>query len=157
LVGNPGVVEGFTIDGQSALPGSDSTAIITPDGSQAIYQLQHSPVAKGGNTNVTLALDLQYLNTPFPFATESAADLLVDPTQVPGNIDTAINDPGDALFNSFFNYYVADASGNVSSAEAAYLTTLSVSVPEPASLALLVTSLIGFGAIRSSVRQGSRR
>src|SRR5271168_500845 len=63
MVGDPGTITSFVIDGQSALPGFDSTAAIVPALTDAIYQAQYSPEAQGGTLNATLALDLSSLST----------------------------------------------------------------------------------------------
>ncbi len=144
LVGDPGTITSFVIDGQSALAGFDSTAAIVPALTDAIYQAQYSPVAKGGTLNETLALDLSSLST-WP-STDDASTLLTDTDQLTNNLDT-VNNPL-SLFPSTFDYYIADSNGDVTAAEFANLTSLDVTVPEPASLALLATSLFGIVAVR---------
>jgi len=144
LVGDPGTLAFFEIDGQFAPRGFDSTAVIVPALTDAIYQAQVSPVAKGGTLNETFALDLSSLTT-WP-STDDASTLLADTNQLTTNLDTITN-PLSA-FPSTFGYYIATSSGNVIAAEYADLTSISVSMPEPTSLALLATSLLGFMMLR---------
>jgi hypothetical protein len=144
LIGDPGIIASFVIDGESVPAGFDSTASIVPALTDAIYQAQVSPVAQGGARNNTFSLDLSSLTT-WP-AADDASTLLIDTNQVTNNLDTVSN-PLSA-FPSTFGFLIADANGNVIASETANLTSLSVAAPEPASLALLATALLGFGAMR---------
>ncbi|HUN39182.1 MAG TPA: PEP-CTERM sorting domain-containing protein [Acetobacteraceae bacterium] len=144
LNGSSSMFVNFAIDGQSIPSGFNSTAAITPDLTDAIYEAQISPVATGGGSNYTFALDLSSLTT-WP-STDTAETLLTDTNQLANNLDTSTNPL--SLFPSTFDYYIADSNGDVISAEYANLTSLTVSAPEPASLALLATALLGVGAAR---------
>ena len=134
----------FAIGGQSIAPGFDSSALITPPLTDAIYQAQISPVATGGTINNTFNVDLSSLGT-WP-SSDDAVKLLTDTNQLATNLDTVTN-PLTA-FPSTLSYYLADSSGTNVTSLTADLTAISTAVPEPTSFALLVTSLLWFGAMR---------
>jgi hypothetical protein len=134
----------FTVGGQSIPTGFDSSASITPSLTDAIYQAQISPVSTGGTISNTFNLDLSSLTT-WP-STNDAVRLLTDANQLATNLDTVTN-PLSA-FPSTFSYYTANADGSNVVSLSADLTSLQVTAPEPASLTLLATSLLGFGAMR---------
>ena len=144
LVGDPGTIGSFMIDGVSAPAGFDSTATIEPSGTDAIYQAQISPVAQGGTLNQTFAVDLSSLTT-WP-STDDAAKLLADTNQLTNNLDT-VNNPLSA-FPSTFDYVIAGSNGTTIASEFADLTSISVAVPEPASMMVLATALLSLGAAR---------
>lgn len=125
----------FTIAGVSILPGYGSTAGITPDLYSAIYRAQISPVQQGGTVNQTFALDLEGTN---PFPSNDAVALLTNSSQLSGNIDPSSN----------FTYYTANSDGTNVRSLTANLSTVSTTVPEPMSLMLLATSLLGVGLLR---------
>ena len=141
----------FTIDGKSPGAGYASTAVFSPavtNPPDAIYRAQVSPVQQGGTSNSSFTLDLSSL-TSWPGITDTAVTLLGDTTQLSTNLDTASNPL--SLFPSTFGYYTANSSGANVVALTADLASITVSaVPEPASLALLATSIVGLGAIRRS-------
>ena len=130
----------FTIGGTSIQPPYTSSANLAVDEYTALYQAQSSPVATGGSTNSTYTLDLEAIGV-FPVTGNSTADavsLLTNTSQLATNLDPS----------SDFGFYNATASGtNVTSVTAA-LTTLKVAVPEPATLALIMTSIAGLGFLR---------
>lgn len=131
----------FTIAGKSVAPGFLSSATIGPALFDAIYIAQVSPVALGAPSNSSFTLDLSSLTT-WP-TTDSAFTLLTDKTQLANNLDTVSN-PASA-FPSTFNYYTANPDGTNVVAMKANLTSISATaVPEPASVALLASSLLGF-------------
>ncbi|MBV8707518.1 MAG: PEP-CTERM sorting domain-containing protein [Acidobacteriaceae bacterium] len=131
----------FTIAGKSVAAGYSSSAVIVPPFTEAIYTAQVSPVSSGGSTNSTFTLDLSSLSS-WP-ATVTAYTLLTNTAQLTTNLDT-INNPS-STFPSTFGYYTANASGNNIAALNANLTsvTATAAVPEPASLALLGSSVLG--------------
>jgi hypothetical protein len=132
----------FVIAGQSVAAGYLSSATIGPALTDAIYTAQVSPVALGTPSNSSFSLDLSSLST-WP-ATDTAYTLLTNTTQLTTNLDTVTN-PLSA-FPSTFNYYTASASGTNVVALAADLTSLTATAtPEPASLALVASSLLGLG------------
>lgn len=127
----------FTIAGLSVSPGFVSTAQFSLDLYSALYQAQISAVQQGGNVNQSFVLDLEGLN---PWSSASAVTLLTDPAQIASNTDLASNP--NSFSPSTFGYYIADASGNNVNRVSATLETLSVAVPEPATLTLLGTGLV---------------
>jgi hypothetical protein len=150
LTGDPGAVVNFTIDGQSPLPGSESAATIIPSEGEAIYSSQYLSTVQGGTINDSLEFALSALSGTFP-SSDDPATLLTDSGQIPGNLDWQSNDPGDPLFASTFDYVVENSNGTFTGtegAEFAELSSINVTVPEPASFALLATSLFGFVAAR---------
>jgi hypothetical protein len=137
-------IASFSIAGQTEPPGFTSTATIVPALTDAIYQAQILLGATGSPNNNTFTVDLSSLST-WP-STNTDQTLLLDANQLTSNLDTVTN-PLSA-FPSTFGYYMATSAGNDVVSLTANLTSLTVSVPEPASLALLATSLIGLVAIR---------
>jgi hypothetical protein len=135
----------FTIAGKSVAAGYLSSASIVPAMSDAIYTAQASPVALGTPSNSSFSLDLSSLST-WP-TTDTPYTLLTDTTQLTTNLDTASN-PASA-FPSTFNYYTANSNGtNVVSLNADLTSiTVTTAVPEPSSLALIASSLLGLGVL----------
>jgi hypothetical protein len=133
----------FTISGHSVAAGFQSFATIGPALTDAIYTAQLSPVASGGTINSTFSLDLSSLSA-WPSA-DTALTLLTDTAQLTSNLDTITN-PLSA-FPSTFRYFTGNADGTNVVALNANLTSLRAAVvaatPEPASLVLLVSALIG--------------
>ncbi len=136
--GTIGGYDFFAIGGQSAPAGFASSASVTPSLSDAIYQAQVSAVQQGGSVNATFALDLSAL-TSWP--SSDAIALLTNTSQLTTNLDTV-------TFPSTFTYSTAAADGTGIVSLTADLTSLNVTVPEPASLLLLATSLLGLAATR---------
>jgi hypothetical protein len=139
-----GAYVSFIINGVNAPAGSASSALITLGQTDAIFQSQLSPVSAGGSTNTTLALDLSAL-TSFP-TTDTALSLLVDATQIPGNLDIASGSTNG--FPSTFSIYEANADGTNLQTLTADLTSVSTFIPEPAGIALLAMSMLGLGFVR---------
>jgi hypothetical protein len=132
----------FMISGQSVAAGYLSSASIGPALFDAIYTAQVSPVALGTPSNSTFFLDLSSLTT-WP-STDTVYTLLTDRTQLTTNLDTVTN-PLSA-FPSTFGYYTANTDGTNVVALSADLTSITaVATPEPASLVLLGSSLLGLG------------
>ena len=134
----------FTIAGKSIAAGYQSFATIGPALTDAIYTAQVSPVSSGGTSNSTFSLDLSSLST-WPSA-DTVITLLTDTTQLTTNLDKVTN-PLSA-FPSTFRYFTANADGTNVVALNANLTSLTAAVvvaatPEPATLTLLVSSLLG--------------
>ena len=130
----------FTIAGKSVATGYSSSAVIVPPFTEALYTAQVSPVSSGGSTNSTFTLDLSALSS-WP-ATVTAYTLLTATAQLTTNLDT-INNPSSA-FPSTFGYYMADASGgNITALNANLTSVTATATPEPASFALLGSSLLG--------------
>lgn len=131
----------FTVAGQSVASGFTSSATIVPARTDAIYSAQVSPVSTGGSTNSTFTLDLSAITT-WP-ATDTPFTLLTDTAQLTNNL-AKINNIG-AAFPSTFSYYIASASGSNVTSVTANLTSLTAAAPEPASFALLGSSLLALG------------
>jgi hypothetical protein len=134
----------FMIAGQSVAPGYLSSATIGPALFDSIYVAQVSPVALGTPSNSSFSLDLSSLST-WP-STDTPETLLTDTTQLTTNLDTITN-PLSA-FPSTFGYYKASAGGTNVVSLSADLTSITVRtsvIPEPASVALLASSLLGLG------------
>jgi hypothetical protein len=134
----------FMIAGKSVAAGYMSSATIGPALFDAIYTAQVSPVSSGMPSNSSFSLDLSSLTT-WP-STDTAYTLLTDKTQLMTNLDT-IGNPLSA-FPSTFNYYTANANGTNVVSLSADLTsvTATATVPEPASLLLVASSLlVGLG------------
>ena len=134
----------FTIAGQSVPSGFQSFASIGPALTDAIYTAQVSPVSLGTATNSTFSLDLSSIgNWP---STDTAFTLLTDTTQLTTNLATSTN--AGSAFPSTFDYYTANASGTNVVSLNANLTSLAVTAtPEPASLALVGSSLLALGLL----------
>jgi hypothetical protein len=143
LDGGTGSFLDFTIGGRSVAAGFQSFASIGPALTDAIFTAQVSPVSSGLPSNSSFTLDLSAL-TNWP-STDTAATLLTDTTQLRTNLDLASN-PLSA-FPSTFRYFTANADGTNVVSLAANLTsiTAAAAIPEPASLVLLVSSLVGLG------------
>jgi hypothetical protein len=156
---------GFTIQGYSIPAGFTSTITLDNGNYSAYYEAQLTvPEVGGDNLNYDFGLDLEALNTPFPSpsgGTDPAGDaiaLLTDTTQLETNLDTVTNDPtatlGYNLTNSnyFFliHYDVGTPVAGTSDplASPASGSPLDVAAPEPASITLLATSLLGFVTMR---------
>lgn len=130
----------FTIGGTSISAPFTSSAKIATDQYTALYQAQLSPVTAGGSVNSTYTLDLEAIST-FPVTGNSTADavaLLTNAGQLATNLDPS----------SQFGFYNATASGTNVTSVTASLSTLSVAVPEPATLALVLGSVAGLGLLR---------
>ena len=136
----------FTIAGKSVAPGYSSSASIGPALFDAIYTAQVSPVSSGMPSNSSFSLDLSSL-TSWP-STDTAFTLLTDTAQLSTNLDT-IGNPLSA-FPSTFNYYTANANGTNVVALSANLTSITAeaAVPEPATLVLVASALLGLGFVR---------
>lgn len=132
----------FTIAGMSVAPGYQSFASIGPARFDAIYTAQVSSVSTGAPSNNSFSLDLSSLTT-WP-STDTVFTLLTDKTQLSTNLDTVSN-PLSA-FPSTFNYFTANADGTNVVSLTANLTSISATAtPEPASLLLVASSLLGLG------------
>jgi hypothetical protein len=134
----------FTIAGKSVVTGYSSSASIGPALFDAIYTAQVSPVSSGMPSNSSFSLDLSSLTT-WP-STDTAFTLLTDTAQLSTNLDT-VNNPLSA-FPSTFNYFTANANGtNVVSLSAnlTSVTATAAAIPEPASLVLVASALLGLG------------
>jgi hypothetical protein len=132
----------FIIDGHSVALGYLSSATIGPALLDAIYTAQVSPVALGTPSNSSYSLDLSSLST-WP-STDTPYTLLTDKTQLTTNLDT-VGNPLSA-FPSTFRYYTANADGTNVASLTANLTSITITAtPEPGSLVLLASSLLGLG------------
>jgi hypothetical protein len=132
----------FTIGGQSVAPGFKSSAELTPNGYTALYTAQVSPVPAGGTLNSTFSVDLEASTT---WAASSAVALLTSP-ELASNLDTTL---------SSFTYYTGNSDGTNVKSLTATLTGIQVStVPEPASVAML---LAGVAMVGSLVRRRQQR
>jgi hypothetical protein len=145
LDGGTGNFLDFTIAGRSVAAGYQSFASIGPALTDAIYTAELSPVVSGGTINSTFTLDLSALST-WPSA-DTVFTLLTDTTQLTNNLDKVTNPL--SVFPSTFRYYTANADGtNVVSLNAnltSITATAVAATPEPASLVLVVSSLVGLG------------
>lgn len=132
----------FTIAGRSVAPGYQSFANIGPAFTDAIYTAQVSSLVTGGSINSTFSLDLSSLTNWPP--SETAFSLLTDESQLNSNLDT-INNSASA-FPSTFTFYTANANGtNVVSLTANLTSITATATPEPASFALVASSLLAAG------------
>jgi hypothetical protein len=144
LDSNTGNFLDFTIAGQSVAAGYLSSVSIGPALTDAIYMAQVSPVALGTPSNSTFSLDLSSLST-WP-SSDTAYTLLTDTAQLTTNLDTVTN-PASS-FPSTFSYYTAGANGtNVVSLDAQLTSVAATATPEPASLALVSSSLLALGLL----------
>ena len=116
---------------------SGAVPTFTNDGFTALYRSQLSAVLPGAGVNTTLAVELDGA-----FSTRDPAALLLQP-----NLFATLDS------TSSINYLRADAAGTPANTVrvAASLTSLSVTpVPEPASVALFATALLGLLVLRQS-------
>jgi hypothetical protein len=131
----------FSIGGESVAAGFASQADLSADRYSALYQAQLSPVAVGGDLNSSFNVDLEGLNG----WTASDAGALLSSAELPLNLDKTL---------SSFGYYMANSNGSNITSLTASLTHLQVStVPEPASIALL---LAGIAVVGAAVRRRSQ-
>lgn len=132
----------FSIGSESVAAGFASQADISADHYSALYQAQLSPVAVGGDLNSTFTVDLEGLSG---WTASNASELLTN-AQLPMNLDKTM---------SSFGYYMANSNGSNITSLSASLTDLQVStVPEPASIALLLAGIAVVGATVRRRRQG---
>nr|WP_294551296.1 PEP-CTERM sorting domain-containing protein [uncultured Rhodopila sp.] len=154
-------IDSFTIDNVSAPAGFNSYITLLDSNYSAYYEAQFTVLQTGGdNINYTFLLDLEALNTPFPSSTNWAADavaLLTNTSQLTTNLDTAATDPAEDYSNNsaytFVERYddgtvIAGSTIPVPLATPASGEVLNVTAPEPASIALLATSVFGLGMAR---------
>jgi hypothetical protein len=133
----------FIIDGKSVATGYSSILSIVPARTDAIYTAQVSPLTPGATSNSSFTLDLSSLTT-WP-AGDSVLTLLLDKNQLATNLDTA-NNPA-SLFPSTFGYYTANAAGGNVVALTANLTSITASAPEPATVGLVISAMLGLGIL----------
>jgi len=154
-------IDSFTIDNVSAPAGFDSYVTLLNANYSAYYEAQLTVLQTGGdNINYSFVLDLEALNTPFPSSGTPAAGavaLLTNTSQLTSNLDTTETDPAEALSNNsaytFVERYddgtvIAGSTIPVPLATSACGEVLDVTAPEPASIALLATSVLGLRMVR---------
>lgn len=122
----------FAIDGFSASGNYNSIVSTTPGANPytALFETQISATSQGGNLNQTFSLDLEALNT---FARSTALGVLTDPT-LASQLDRTLTN---------FAYNSGNANGTNIVSLTASLASVSTQVPEPATLALLATPVLG--------------
>jgi hypothetical protein len=143
-------VSAFTIDGVSAPAGFSSTITTSIDDYSAYYTAQIAAVGTGGAVNEIFSLDLEALNTPFPDNGNLTADaiaLLTNSSQIPGNIDFTASSVTYSVSNTNGTQVAGSPVGTPLSALGVAGLNVTV-VPEPASLALVASSLLGLSLIR---------
>ncbi len=126
----------FSIDGFSATQPFISVATTITGGAinpiSAFYAANQSVTQGTGTTNRTFTLDLEALTN---FGTNNALALLTTPNLF-SLLDTT-------TIGSDFSYVNSSATGTGTTNLVATLTSLSTTVPEPASLALLAAPVLG--------------
>lgn len=132
----------FKIGGKSVEPNFDSTATFSPGNFDAFYTAAVSPVAQNTPSNSSFTLDLSSL-TSWP-AFDNVYTLLIDKNQLATNLDTASN-PKSNGFPSTFSYYTANANGSSVVSLGANLTSITATAPEPGTLAVAASALLGLG------------
>lgn len=133
----------FTVGGTSVVPGFGSSASLTPDQFSALYRAQLSPVQQGGTLNSTFTVDLEGLS---PWPTTNAVALLTNAGALATNLDTITN--LNDFISSTFGFATGNSDGSNVRRVTADLTSIQVSVPEPATFALLAATCIGMGFLR---------
>ena len=135
----------FRIDGFTATQPFTSVVTTVPANAlnpySAFYEANQSVTQGTGAVNRTFTLDLEALTN---FTTSSALTLLTSPTLL-AQIDT---NPADSPTNSTFGYYNGPGNGTGVTSLTAALTSISTTVPEPASLALLAAPVLGMALRR---------
>ncbi len=135
----------FRIDGFTATQPFTSVVTTVPANAlnpySAFYEANQSVTQGTGAVNRTFTLDLEALTN---FTTSSALTLLTSPTLL-AQIDT---NPADSPTNSTFSYYNGPGNGTGVTSLTAALTSISTTVPEPASLALLAAPVLGMALRR---------
>lgn len=132
----------FTIAGISGTPSSISQATTSPSGTsnpyEVIFQALNSIVQSGTGSNTSFVLDLLANNT---FSSGNALTVLTTPG-LGSTLETQANsfDGNYSLFSLSRGTGTATTQSLVAALNPASLST---SVPEPASLALLATPFIG--------------
>ena len=133
----------FTIGGVSIQAPFDSTVSTSPglNPFSALFTAQASPVQLGSPLNQTFTLDLEAATT---FPTDNPVALLVDPNLL-SELDPSL---------THFGFYIANPDGtNIRSVDASLSLapgsfSVTTTVPEPASFALLLAPALGFVALR---------
>ncbi len=131
----------FKVDGFSATAPFTSYATVSPGGTSnpvsAFFSAAQSVVQGTGTVNRTFTLDLEALNN---FNGPSALAILSTPGLF-AQLDTV-------SFPSNFSYVTSPGNGTPTTNLTATLTSLSTTVPEPASMALLAVPMLGMALRR---------